>query len=238
MAKKPFAGFPTRAEVTPVPNLFFTAVLPEIEEIAELKLVLHLFWQLSRQRGYPFVTYGGLLSDAVLMNSLGKEGDRDEALRKALDLAAERGAVLHLGFERDGKHEDAYFINTEVNRQTVDKIRRGQIVLPGLVQEKESAAEARPLLDIFTAYEQNIGMLTPMIAEELKEAERLYPPDWIDSAFREAVALNKRSWRYISSILERWSTEGRSDGKSGRDTKKENGRGKYARGQYGHMVKH
>ncbi|HAL47899.1 MAG TPA: DNA replication protein DnaD, partial [Dehalococcoidia bacterium] len=35
-----------------------------------------------------------------------------------------------------------------------------------------------------------------------------------------AVRQNKRSWRYIASILERWEREGRGDGKSGRYTKK------------------
>ena len=76
-----------------------------------------------------------------------------------------------------------------------------------------------------------------MIAEELKEAEKLYPAEWIESAFKEAVTLNKRSWRYIARILERWAIEGKDDGKPGRDFKKEDDREKYIRGKYGHMVK-
>jgi DNA replication protein DnaD len=75
-----------------------------------------------------------------------------------------------------------------------------------------------------------------MIAEELQEAEKLYPADWIESAFREAVSLNKRSWKYIARILERWAVEGKDNGKLGRDSKKENESGKYVRGRYGHMV--
>jgi DnaD/phage-associated family protein len=97
--------------------------------------------------------------------------------------------------------------------------------------------EIRPPADIFSLYEQNIGMLTPMIAEALQEAEKLYPAEWIESAFKEAVALNKRSWKYIARILERWAIEGKDDGKSRRDSKKEDDRDKYIRGKYGHMVK-
>ncbi|PIX27777.1 MAG: hypothetical protein COZ67_00540 [Chloroflexi bacterium CG_4_8_14_3_um_filter_45_15] len=89
--------------------------------------------------------------------------------------------------------------------------------------------------NIFSLYEQNIGMLTPMIIEELKEAERLYPEEWIKRAFKEAVMLNKRSWRYISRILEHWASEGKEGGKY-RASFKEGGPDKYIKGKYGHLV--
>ena len=79
-------------------------------------------------------------------------------------------------------------------------------------------------------------MLTPLIAEELKDAESRYPADWIREAFREAVAHNKRNWRYIGRILERWAVEGKDHGKSGRDTEKADDPDKYIRGKYGHVV--
>ena len=41
-------------------------------------------------------------------------------------------------------------------------------------------------------------MLTPMIADELREAEKLYPPDWIRDAIKEAVIHNKRKSEYIA----------------------------------------
>ena len=74
--------------------------------------------------------------------------------------------------------------------------------------------------NIFSIYEANIGMLTPMIADELREAENLYPASWIEDAFREAVEQNKRSWRYIERILERWTQEGKGNGQPGRYFKK------------------
>jgi len=75
-----------------------------------------------------------------------------------------------------------------------------------------------------------------MIAEELREAEKLYPLNWIRDAIKEAVTLNKRSWRYIAAILERWSTEGKIDGTYRRDSAQKKGPDKYIKGKYGHMV--
>jgi len=63
--------------------------------------------------------------------------------------------------------------------------------------------------NIFTLYEQNIGLLAPLIADELKDAADHYPAEWIEAAFREAVQHNKRKWSYIHAILRRWETEGR-----------------------------
>jgi len=75
-----------------------------------------------------------------------------------------------------------------------------------------------------------------MIAEELREAEKLYPVTWIRDAIKEAVSLNKRNWRYVAAILERWSAEGKGDGTYRRDFKKTSP-DKYIKGKYGHMVR-
>jgi DNA replication protein len=238
MNKEPFLGFPPRAEVTPIPNLFFTAVMPKIDGIAELKTILHVFWLLSRRRGYPqFVTYNELLSDPILMNGIG-EGTKpkDEVLRLALEQAVQHGTMLHLRLDRDGQSEDAYFINSEAAKEAINRIQQGEFPQLVLAPRKGEGVETVPP-DIFSLYEQNIGMLTPMIAEELQEAEKLYPAEWIESAFKEAVSLNKRSWKYIARILERWAIEGKDDGKPGRYFKKEDDREKYIRGKYGHMVR-
>ena len=99
----------------------------------------------------------------------------------------------------------------------------------------EPAPSCMPRENIFSLYEQNIGMITPMVAEELKEAERLYPEEWVRQAFEEAVMLNKRSWRYIYRILEHWASEGKESGKNRRSLK-EGSPDKYTKGKYGHLV--
>ncbi len=238
MTKKSFSGFPAGAEVTPIPNLFFTTVIPEIEDIAELKTTLHIFWLLSRRRGYPqFVTFNELLLDPILTSGISEEGkSKEEILRQALDRASQRGSVIHIRLERDGEAQDAYFINSETARTAIANIRQGKYPKLAFIPHQQTA-ETPLKSNIFILYEQNIGVLTPMIAEELQEAERLYPMEWIEDAFREAVALNKRSWKYISRILERWTIEGKDNGKLRRDSKKDVDRNKYIRGRYGHMVK-
>ena len=73
---KQFAGFPAKMDFTPLPNLFFSTLLPQISDIAELKTTIHLLGALYRKRGYPrFITYQELLTNKSLMRSL-KQGTK------------------------------------------------------------------------------------------------------------------------------------------------------------------
>jgi hypothetical protein len=99
---KRFPGFPARSRFTPLPNIFFSVLLAQIDDLSELKVTLHLFWALYQKRGYPrFVTHRELSADKTLMNSI-----PTGALPHALEQAAERGSILHLSLERDGEKED------------------------------------------------------------------------------------------------------------------------------------
>ena len=72
-----FAGFPSgKNPYVPVPEVFFTVLLPEIEDMAELKVTLHLFWLLAQKKGDPrCVSDRELLADMVLLRSLKRKGD-------------------------------------------------------------------------------------------------------------------------------------------------------------------
>jgi DNA replication protein len=233
-----FNGFPARMEYTPVPNIFLSNLLPEITDLAELKMVLHIFRLVYFKKGFPkFVTFGELANDSGLMAGM-KESSRDaeEVLRQSLESAVQRKVVLHITGE-DGKSEDIYMLNTAENREVIEKIRNGEIHLTGLETKRISPEViTEKLPNIFTMYEENIGLLTPMIAEELRDAEKTYPELWIKDAVKEAVNAGKRNWRYISAILERWATEGKSDGTHLRDFKKTDP-DKFIKGKYGHAVK-
>jgi DNA replication protein len=234
---KKFDGFPARMEFTSLPNLFFTALLPQISDMAELKTTLHIFETLYRKKGYPrFTTYRELLGNTSLMGSLkGGAKPPDGVLRDALEAATKRGTILHIVLDRDGAAEDVYFLNSARDRQVVAKIQEGELRLSGLKAGKPVYVETEEQPDVFTLYEQNIGMLTPMIADELREAEKLYPESWIKDAIKEAVNHSKHKWSYISAILERWATEGKSDGTHKRDSKTDPD--KYIKGKYGHIVR-
>ncbi len=207
----------SRSETSPVflSDAFFTDVMPKIQDLAELKLVLyatHIVLRKQESGAAPSarsVTYDELKGE---IRRLWPELTETK-LRQALDSAVRHGALSRSTSKTGGMLEGVYSVTALV--------RRGG----------QPAA-----INIFGLYEQNIGIITPMIAEELKEAERLYPARWIEDAFKEAVTLNKRSWKYIARILERWAIEGKDSGEYKRDTKKD-GPDKYVKGKYGHLVK-
>ncbi|MEP6776599.1 MAG: DnaD domain protein, partial [Chloroflexota bacterium] len=119
-----------------------------------------------------------------------------------------------------------FLLNTRENKAWVEALGNGEVdVLTtpmasfyletgdanSLSNFKSAIIIERP--NVYTLYEQNIGLLTPIVAEKLQDAEGHYPVEWINAAFEEAVLNNKRNWRYIERILERWTVEGRQSGK-------------------------
>jgi len=219
-----FEGFPTSGLATAVPNMFFSRLLPLIERPEELVVSLYFFFAQGLHRRSPrFLTRRELAADATLLRSLVSlcGGDSDEApstgsgqaLERGLALAVERGTLFRATVEAEGRREELYLVNNPANRRSVERLTDAGLRL----EEPLPPAEGSIQPNIFTLYEENVGAITPLIAEELKEAEELYPPEWLLQAFQEAVNLNKRSWRYIRSILRRWEAEGPDYEKAGRD---------------------
>ena len=56
-----FIGFPNQKMLDViVPDLFFIDLLPQIDDLAELKLTVYFFWLLNEQEGLPTLcTRGG-----------------------------------------------------------------------------------------------------------------------------------------------------------------------------------
>lgn len=65
---------------------------------------------------------------------------------------------------------------------------------------------------IFSLYEDNIGMLSPIISDNIKLAFNEYPMDWIIKAIEKATSLEKRSWGYVDGILKGWKRDGFNNG--------------------------
>jgi len=234
MSNQLFAGFPEKMNFTPIPNLFFSRLLPEIDDPAELKVTLHVFFRQYPKRGpLKFVSYSELAADATLLDGLGD--DSQETLRRALKAATARGAVATLTLYQDNLQEEIFFVNSPANKRAAALLTGNAIPVSRAAPPEPHNKQERP--NIFAQYEQNIGLLTPLIADELKDAEQFYPAAWIEEAFREAVALNKRSWRYIARILENWAAEGKRSGESGKYTQGKKDPDRYIKGKYGHVVK-
>ena len=113
----------------------------------------------------------------------------------------------------------------------MEAVRSGQFQIGRIVPQPPPPATPS---SVFTLYESLVGNISPLIADELTEAERLYPAPWLEAAFREAAAQNARSWRYVSRILERWAIEGPNDEKTERD---DAGDTRYFAGKYGRILK-
>jgi DNA replication protein len=224
---KTFSGFPPgKVRSVSIPESAFAQLIPLIDGLAELKLTLHALWRLGQQREkVRYLRHADLAADQVLLAGLGDAPA--EALDRALVQAVERGTLLRVEAATGDRTEELYFVNNPMGRAAVEAIARGE--WPAELEPAE-----RP--NVFTLYEQNIGLLTPLIADELREAEQTYPAEWIEEAFHEAVALNKRSWKYIHAILERWRTEGRGDEAGRRPREAE--RRRYIEGEHGEYIEH
>lgn len=98
----------------------------------------------------------------------------------------------------------------EVEKQDVEN--RTQVLKTLSSQENNKKNEDDPALaEISKAYQNEIAMLTPMIADELRDAVKTFPLKWILDAIHEAAVQNKRGWKYVLAILTRWKAQGNQE---------------------------
>ena len=211
-----FQGFIKGVRYIPVPTPIFGELLEEIKDLNELKIVLRIIRLLHDKKGMErCVTLEELLADRVLAVSLNFSdiSERRTQILQALEISHTRNIFIRV--DKKDNSPPLYFLNTEFERQTVGTVSTFE---PQSEIEPWEPVQNRP--NIYSLYEQNIGILTPIVAEKIEEAEQKYPLQWIEEAISEAVSLNARNWRYISRILERWEIEGKEDGESRKYTGK------------------
>jgi DnaD/phage-associated family protein len=205
---KGFSGFAQKGRLVKIPGLFFSELLPQIDNLAELKVTLYCFWRLSHKEGQiVYLWESELAGDPVFMEGLAShKSERPAALQNGLERAVARGTLLQIKATHKGKQESIYFANTPRGRAAVKNIEEGKWKPDHGPETLLNLGIERPT--IFTIYEQNIGPLTPMIAEHLRDFESTYPEGWVEDAIEIAVTYNKRTLSYIEAILKRWKAEG------------------------------
>lgn len=210
-----FNGYPDgELDLVQVPHLFFTDLLPKIDDLAELKLTLYFFHLLQPPQGQCQWIWGDQLrQDMVLLRLMGDVSALHEPsvlLEQALERAVARNTVLRLALDRTETDagREAFALNSESGRRVRQEAQTGR--LAGAPASRVTAAADQSLP--FRLYQQNIGLLTPFIAENLRDLEREYPVDWVCEAIEIAASKNARALRYIEKILERWAVEGREHG--------------------------
>lgn len=198
-----FSGFTSGIEV--VPTQFFEELLPDIESFAELKVTAFAFHLLNQFEGDPrFLFRDDFSEQTQFMKGLSEDPDEAEKLLdEGLDAAEERGTLLKALYAE----KSLYFLNSPRGRAGLEKLENGELVPDSFVHLNVQTELFRPT--IFKLYEENIGPLTPMIADVLRDCEKDYPYEWINDAVQEAVINNARSWRYIESILKNWKENGK-----------------------------
>ncbi len=226
-----FSGFQnSKAGSTPIPAAFFSEVLPEIDDLGELRLTLQVFSILDSQEGeIRYVLLADFLEDEHFSAAFGKNSDEKvKSIRSALERAMRRGTIL----SATSGDEELYFLNSPRGRAALESLsHQGWNLESG--GRKMAVTLNRP--NIYALYEQNIGPLTPLIAQELEEAEKQYSAGWVEDAIKVAVTRNARTWRFIDAVLRSWKEKGR-DEKDQRSTKQD--RKRDSEGEYGDYILH
>lgn len=217
---KTFKGFTETEIFTQIPDTFFHQLLNQIDDAAELKVTLYFLWHVQHMDG----PYRALRASDFDAKGLGLSVDE---IHSGVEKAVQRGSILRLQNDSDV----FYFLNSPRGRAAVQAFAKGQ--LHDLAGVSASVLE-RP--NIFRLYEENIGPLTPLIADALKDAEETFSPEWIAETIELAVKHNKRSWKYCEAILKRWKEEGRGEKQDRRDPEKD--RDKYIKGEYADYIEH
>ena len=198
----PFEGF--RFGVETVPKQFFSELLPAIDDLDELRAALFGIFLLNQFSGDSrYIVLKDFLELPSAIEAFGG-ADAERRLKKALAKAVERKIFLRVRYNED----DLYFLNSPKGKAALKRLGDGEWVPDSFLHLTEAVNVDRP--NIFTLYEENIGPLTPLIADRLKDAEARFRPDWIAAAIEQAVVNNARSWRYIETILANWKENGRN----------------------------
>jgi len=207
-----FKGFTDTETFTQVPNSFFRELLREIDDLAELKVTLYVLWRITHMES----SFRNLCRSEIMEDDTFLRGISVTELDSGLEKAVQRGSLLQV----DRPEGMFYFLNSPRGRANADAMRKGD--WRSSARSTSSPPVERP--NIYILYEQNIGPLTPLIADALKEAEAEYPPGWIEEALDEALRRNKRNWKYVEAILRGWKEEGRGKEQNRRNAETLRGR--------------
>ena len=229
-----FLGFQeSKKRFSSLPDQFFSELLPAIDNINELKITIYLLWLAYTHGdfGIPFVLKDFLL-DQIFINGLQAGNQKpEEVIRKGLQQAVQRGTLIQVA-KSENDQEHVFFINSPRGRQAAELLKQNQAAVRDL-KTKAKLDTIQP--NIFRLYEENIGPLTPIIADALRDAQGMFPLEWIEEAVQLAVKNNVRRWKYVETILTRWQEEGK-DGADRRDTQEDHRR--YIKGEYGEIGQH
>jgi DnaD/phage-associated family protein len=212
-----FNGFTSSETFTQVPDSFIR-MMNEIEDVAELKVALYAIWRIEHIEG----NFRALRENDFEIESLGLSVDE---IQRGLGKCLERGTLLKVENEANA----FYFLNSPRGRLTAETFAKGQW------RESTQGYASLTKSNIFKLYEENIGALTPLLSDMLREAEKNYPGAWFEEAFEIAVSRNIRNWKYVEAILARWKENGKDERRDSKDSVQDAKR--YTEGEFSEFFK-
>jgi DnaD/phage-associated family protein len=237
-----FQGLPAgKINFDRIPALFFSELMPKIDHLGELKVTLYVLWRLDHMEGdFRYLTVSDFLEDTLFMEGLSDSPEiRTTLLDESLARCVKRGTLLESTIHQGSKQIVLYFFNSPKGRAAIEAIEtQSWHPLEFDSQPPIELVPERP--NIFQLYEENIGPVTPLLAEALGDAEDEYPASWIEEAFQIAVEKNVRNWRYIAAILRRWQERGfdvREERKRAEEDSSKDFR-RYSQDPYAGYIKH
>ncbi|MBI3153621.1 MAG: DnaD domain protein [Chloroflexi bacterium] len=213
----PFNGFTSSETFTQIPDSLIR-LINEMDDIAELKVTLYAIHRIEHIEG----NFRALCETDFETESLGLSV---EEIRRGLGKCLERGTLLKAEHEADV----FYFLNSPRGRLAAEAFAKGQW------REAARAYAPSNKSNIFKLYEENIGALTPLLSDMLREAEKNYPGAWFEEAFEIAVSRNVRNWKYVEAILTRWKENGKDERRDSQDSVKDAKR--YTEGEFSEFFK-
>ena len=176
--------------------------LNNINEIKIFLRIIHLIYQKQNLNTETFeLSFDEISNDPVTLKLLGPNSlTKDQTTKKLKEICD----VLIM---KD-------FINQKIYTNKVTGITKTVFHMETFEKTNDPVISENNPKNIFELYEDNVGMLNPMIVDELIQAENKFPFNWIVDAVKESVTRNKRNWKYIHTILETWDREGKNNGRT------------------------
>ncbi|MFV1949133.1 MAG: hypothetical protein ACC633_04265, partial [Anaerolineales bacterium] len=92
-----FNGFPPgKINTTRIPSLFFKELLPQIDDLDEIKVTLYAIWQMNQKEGeIRYIKTADFFGDTIFMKGMGaSQTAQASAVRAGLERAINRGTLL------------------------------------------------------------------------------------------------------------------------------------------------
>lgn len=202
----------------------FHGLMATIDNVNELKVTLFCLWAFE-QRDAANGLYWLRRADFDGLNAE-VHGLDEDAIDDGLDCAVLRRTLLKVEMTTPSGVEAIYL------RATPEA--EAALATPGGFAARIDAAGHLDVLpprpSVYKIYEENIGPLTGLIGDALRDLVTDYGENWVEDAIAVAVERNIRTLAYVKGVLRGWRKDGRRDANSGRHlaTDEKSAAGKYA----------